>query len=127
MQDGQWIAFCDPSFQFDHTGDMANPSMVWIQRYYDELLTVKQLIPLAAYTIRCAHELNTAGIGGLEIVTCDSSGINFVPRPRILELRRTANEFGKENRRIAFQSPCVAPYSFEAVNHPSAVFSPRYP
>jgi hypothetical protein len=46
--------------------------------------------------ITCSHHLNTAGIGGLEIVTCDSSGIQRVSRERILELRRQANETDKQ-------------------------------
>jgi len=92
MQDGLWTPSCEESFRYDFAGDMANTSKYWIYRYYDDLLTVEQLIPLAAYAILCSHVMNTAGIGGLEIVTCTASKITHVPRERLLDLQRMAKK-----------------------------------
>jgi hypothetical protein len=94
--DEVWTATCEASLGLDYSGDMTNAAIYWAERYYDEFLTVEQLLPLAAYMITCSHHLNTAGIGGLEIVTSDSSGIHRVSRERILELRRQANETDKQ-------------------------------
>jgi hypothetical protein len=94
--DEVWAATCEASVGVDYSGDMTNAAIYWAERYYDELLTVEQLLPLAAYMITCSHHLNTAGIGGLEIVTSDSSGIHRVSPERILELRRQANETDKQ-------------------------------
>lgn len=52
--------------------------------------------------ITCSHYLNTAGIGGLEIVTCDSSEIRHFSRERILELRQRAEETDKRIRQAVF-------------------------
>lgn len=98
--DGVWTATCVPSLGFDFAGDMTNAAIYWAARYYDELFSVEQLLPLAAYMITCSHHLNTAGVGGLEIVVCDSSGIHPVPRERILELRRQANDIDKQIRQM---------------------------
>jgi hypothetical protein len=59
-------------------GDTKNAATFWAERYYRPL-PIKTLVPLAAHLIVSAHTLNTAGIGGLEIVLCDAAGIRRVP------------------------------------------------
>ncbi len=100
--DGEWTPTCTPVLGIDFAGDMTNAAIYWCSRYHDETITVEQLLPLAAYMISCSHHMNTAGIGGLEIVTCDTTGINYVSRERILELRRKANEIDKDIRQMIF-------------------------
>jgi hypothetical protein len=57
--DGVWTATCEASLGLDYSGDMTNAAIYWAERYYDQLLTVEQLLPLAAYMITCSHHLNT--------------------------------------------------------------------
>lgn len=100
--DEVWTATCEASIGLDYAGDITNAPIYWAERYYDELLTMEQLLPLAAYMITCSHHLNTAGIGGLEVVTCDASGIQRLSRERIQELRRQANETDKQVMQTVF-------------------------
>jgi hypothetical protein len=100
--DELWTATCEASIGLDYAGDMTNAAIYWAERYYDDSLAVEQLLPLAAYMITCSHHLNTAGVGGLEIVTCDSSGIQRVSRERLLEFRRRANETDKQVAQALF-------------------------
>lgn len=100
--DGIWTATCNPSPGVDFAGDMTNAAMYWATRYYDELFTIEQLLPLAAYFITCSHHLNTAGVGGLEIVVCDSSGINSLSRERVLELKRQTKNTDRQVQQLLF-------------------------
>jgi len=102
MQDGQWTPFCEPSDGFDIAGDMATPAIFWIHRFYQPWFTVEQLIPLAAHMIVASHHLNTAGIGGLEIVVCRAGGNEFLPREETIKLQRTAWDHDKAIERIIF-------------------------
>lgn len=71
-------------------GDSANSALFFAERYHQTSLTVAELIPLAAHIIVSAHPLNTAGVSGLEIVTCDSSGVKRIPINSIEALERKA-------------------------------------
>jgi hypothetical protein len=102
MQDGQWTPFCEPSDGFDIAGDMATPAIFWIHRFYQPWFTVEQLIPLAAHMIMASHHLNTAGIGGLEIVVCRAGGNEFLPREETIKLQRTAWDRDKAIERMIF-------------------------
>jgi hypothetical protein len=80
------------TFGYDVAGDVTNAAIYWAERY-PEILTVEQLIPLAAHLIVSSHHLNTAGIGGLEIVRCDASGIRQLSLESTRELVQKANEW----------------------------------
>lgn len=69
--------------------------MFWSERYYQPL-PIRRLIPLAAHLIVAAHELNTAGISGLEIVLCDASGLHRLSGDSIRELESKANEWDRD-------------------------------
>jgi hypothetical protein len=89
----KWSAICEPvTFGYDVAGDVTNAAIYWAERY-PEILTVEQLIPLAAHLIVSSHHLNTAGIGGLEIVRCDASGIRQLSLESTRELVQKANEW----------------------------------
>jgi hypothetical protein len=102
VQDGQWTPFCEPSDGFDIAGDMATPAIFWIHRFYQPWFTVEQLIPLAAHMIMASHHLNTAGIGGLEIVVCRAGGNEFLPREETIKLQKTAWDRDKAIERMIF-------------------------
>jgi len=102
MQDGQWTPFCEPSDGFDIAGNMCTPAIFWIHRFYQSWFTVAQLILLAAHMIMASHHLNTAGIGGLEIVVCKETGNEFLPREETIRLQRTAWDHDKAIERLIF-------------------------
>ena len=102
MQDEQWIPFCEPSDGFDIAGDRATPAIFWIHRFYQPWLTVEQLIPLAAHVIMASHHLNTAGIGGLEIVVCRAVGNEFLPREETIKLQKMAWDHDRAIERMIF-------------------------
>jgi hypothetical protein len=89
----RWYPSCEPvTLGYDVAGDVTNAAIYWAE-CYPEILTIDQLIPLAAHLIVCSHRLNTAGISGLEIVRCDASGIRQLSPESTRELMRKANEW----------------------------------
>ncbi|MGA2168093.1 MAG: hypothetical protein ABSG62_07755 [Terracidiphilus sp.] len=102
MQEGQWTPFCEPSDGFDIAGDMGTPAIFWIHRFYHQFLTAEQLIPLAAHMIMASHHLNTAGIGGLEIVVCKEGGNEFLPREETVKLQKAAWDRDKAIEKMIF-------------------------
>lgn len=94
--DGEWAPFCQPMETIAIAGDNVNPAIFWAERYYEPGHSIRQLIPLAAHVVVCAHTLNTATISGLEIVLCDSSGIHRLSDDSIRELELKAKEREKD-------------------------------
>jgi hypothetical protein len=82
---------------------MATPAIFWIHRFYQPWFTVEQLIPLAAHMIMASHHLNTAGIGGLEIVVCRAGENEFLPREETIKLQKTAWDRDKAIERMIFE------------------------
>lgn len=74
-----WEPWCRSSSTMLIAGDTINAAIFWIEKYYRKWiprsLPMEQLIPLAAHMIGQAKTLNTAGIGGLEIILCNSRKI----------------------------------------------------
>jgi 20S proteasome alpha/beta subunit len=89
----QWSPTCTEEKSVAIVGDSVNAALFWVEKYYDKRLTVRQLIPLAAHLIVCAHQLNPAGIGGLEIVLCDSGGVNHLREDSIERLEQKGEEW----------------------------------
>ena len=77
--ENMWEPWCRASSTMLIAGDTVNAAIYWIEKYYRKWrlrsLPMEQLIPLAAHMIGQAKTLNTAGIDGLEILTCDSTEI----------------------------------------------------
>jgi hypothetical protein len=72
---------CIPRYAFD--GDMLNGATYWAMRYCLSTpwqdWNVRRLMRLATQIVADAAALNSGGIGGLEIVYYDESGIHLVP------------------------------------------------
>jgi hypothetical protein len=75
-------------------GDKVNAAVFWTERYY-ERKPIRSLIPLAAHLVISAGKLNPAGIGGLEIVLCESSGIHRLSDFCIRDLEENANDLDR--------------------------------
>jgi hypothetical protein len=76
-------------------GDTVNGAIFWAERYYNQHLPtsrkpIAQLIPLCAHLVICARSLNPATIGGLEMVLCRSSGVEFQSEDDIQQLAERA-------------------------------------
>jgi hypothetical protein len=56
-------------------GDHTNPAKFFIERYHNQELPVRSLLPLVAHTILMGGELNPSGVGGLEILFCENNTI----------------------------------------------------
>jgi len=72
-QGGQHVV-CDPILDRIHAGDTISPAVFWARKYHFTSLPVRRLVRLAAHEIISAGEINSAIIGGLEIVYSDESG-----------------------------------------------------
>lgn len=96
LVDGEWGPICQPMETIAIVGDNLNPAIFWAERYYEKSRSIRELIPLAAHLVVCAHTLNTATISGLEVVLCDSSGIHRLSNDSIRELELRANEREKD-------------------------------
>jgi hypothetical protein len=70
-------AICEEESRKCIAGNRTNAACFWAERYCQYLppQPIKRLIPLVAHMIVSASVLNSAGIGGLEIVVCETSGI----------------------------------------------------
>lgn len=79
-----------------------NAAIYWMERHY-ERRPVGQLISLAAQLVVSSAKLNSAMIGGLEIVVCSDSGVHRLSDESIGELEADAKRFdesiGKSLRR----------------------------
>ena len=82
---------CDEICDHIYAGDSVSPAVFWVERYHSRDLTVSQLIRLAAICSCAAKELNSAIIGGLEVVSSDASGFHLMPddETRALEAQAT--------------------------------------
>lgn len=100
---GQWGPHCRKMQSKAIAGDNVNPAIFWMERYYDESMAVGQLIPLAAYLIVCAGQINPYGIGGLEIVRCDSAGIHPLTRAENREWESKARDLERRIKDQLFQ------------------------
>lgn len=84
-----WRLFVSPMLRYCEAGDDANGARYWL-RYYDPLLTTKELSTLAAYTIIDAQAFSNAGIGGLELAYSDDSGFHRIPNDECVKFEANA-------------------------------------
>ena len=89
----EWFPVCKEEQSAAVAGDDVSAALFWIEKYYDKSLPIKRFIPLAAHLIACAHQLNTRGIGGLEIVLCDTEGVHRLSKECIDRLEKKAEEW----------------------------------
>jgi 20S proteasome alpha/beta subunit len=68
-------------------GDENNAAKFFLEGYYDDNLSVRQLLPLVAHTILMAGKVNSSGVGGLEI-TFVEEGAHVVWEYGAPELKR---------------------------------------
>lgn len=97
----EWGPVCKEITTKKFAGDTANAAIFWGERYYRKM-PIEKLIPLAAHLIIAAGALNSAGIGGLEIVLCNSSGIHRLPDESISELGIKSSERDKSLGELLF-------------------------
>ena len=72
---------CEEVYSCFSIGDAGNPAVFWAMHFYSRTLSVCQLTRLAALVVVSAGKLNSGSIGGLEVMTCDQTGIQRWPRP----------------------------------------------
>jgi 20S proteasome alpha/beta subunit len=78
------------------TGNTGNPAYFLAERYYTSLLSVAQLMRLAANIIVAAGTLNSGAIQGLEVVTLNSVGFRQWSREENRTLENEAKETGRQ-------------------------------
>ncbi len=92
-------AVCDEILDRIHAGDTISPAVYWSRRYHSIDLPVARLIRLAAFEIIAAGEVNSAIIGGLEVVHSDANGFQLVPddetRPLEAQARGWSTRIGE--------------------------------
>lgn len=93
----EWFPVCQEEQSAAVAGDDISAALFWLEKHYDAInkLPIKQLIPLAAHLVVCAHQLNPKWISGLEIVLCDSDGVNHLSRESIEDLEKKAREWDR--------------------------------
>ena len=116
--ENEWSPWCQKMLTKAITGDNVNAAIFWAERYYEKFLplhlSMERLIPLAAQMIVSARELNTAGIGGLEIVLCGSSRISLLSDDSIDMLKQRALEWDETigDLFLSYQPP----YTYKSPN-----------
>jgi hypothetical protein len=71
-------------------GDTQNSAVFFMEEYY-ALRPIKHLRLLAAHIVFEASRRNPTGIGGLEILECDSSGLRMLPPDEINRLKKRSD------------------------------------
>ncbi len=101
-------------------GNNNNAAIYWMERYHEKR-PVGQLISLAAQLVVSSAKLNSAMIGGLEIVVCLESGIHRLSDESIDELETDAKRFDesigkslRRNKQFTY-APGVKPASIAGV------------
>jgi hypothetical protein len=87
------------------TGDVGNPAYYWVMRYYKAGLTMAQLALLGALVNVSAENLNSGMVGGLEVLTCDSEGIQVWLRQESESLRAEAQRVTDQIDGVIFGTP----------------------
>jgi hypothetical protein len=67
-------------------GDGTNSARFFIDHCYSPEMSVAQLSMLAAHTIAVGGMLNPAGVGGLDIVTCQNGTMRLLPEDELQDL-----------------------------------------
>jgi hypothetical protein len=69
-------SFCERIITYIHTGDRINPAVFWAENYHTVELSIEQLSRLGSHVVVTAGALNSGGVSGLEVVSCDGSGLH---------------------------------------------------
>ncbi len=91
QRDTEWSISCEPCFTLEFAGHTTNP-VIYLRKYYDDLLPIEQLVPLAAHMILSAPLFNSYGIEGLEIIQCDESGVRKLSEGSIKNLKAATRQ-----------------------------------
>jgi hypothetical protein len=67
-------------------GDPGNGARFFADHHYSSKMSVAQLSMLAAHTITVGGMLNPAGVGGLDIVTCQNGTMRLLPEDELQDL-----------------------------------------
>jgi hypothetical protein len=99
---------CTRSSGYVFAGDCHNPATFWATRYFDLAKTWKfeEFLPIASQIIVDAVHVNRGSIRGLELVRCDSRGIQ---RLSVEECKQWVRESTKRSN--AIEKKIVAPLS----------------
>ena len=99
---GEMQPWCQEMEGSATVGDNTNNAIFWAQRYHS-LRPIRELIPLAAHLVMSASKLNSGAISGLEIVVCNSSGLNLLSKQLICDLQLKAEEWDREFGELIFR------------------------
>lgn len=107
---------CKPSFRvWEIAGHLTNPAFFLARKFYDEnsaeaeYRSVDELTHLAAYMVLSAGQLNPRGIGGLDVVCCDGSGVHRLPGKSLSELKGQAKEWDRSIEKLIFTPSSITP------------------
>ena len=93
-----------PDYAF--CGHRTNAAIFWANRFFrpdaPRLRTMEELLPLAAQIIVDAGRLNSGAIGGLQIITCDASGIRVLTDEENISLEAAAYARSTKIEQILF-------------------------
>ena len=80
------------------TGDAVNAAAFFAEKYFPRFrkLPVQDLIRLAAHVVLMAGKLNSAGVGGLQIVVCRGSGFTELTTEEISSLVEQSSRLDSE-------------------------------
>jgi hypothetical protein len=96
---------CMELYSAHATGDVGNPAYYWVMRYYNAGMTLAQLARLGALVNVSAEKLNSATIGGLEVLTCDSEGIRIWSRDECESLRAEGQRLTDQIEGLILDNP----------------------
>lgn len=91
---GEPVAVCQEMQETAFAGDNVNSAIFWSDQYYRKM-PIERLVPLAAHLVLTAGKLNTATIGGLEIVLLDASGIQHLSDKSLQDLHLKSDQWSK--------------------------------
>lgn len=70
-------------------GDDGNVAQFFLERYFKGGQNIKQLVPLAAFSVLMANKINPSGIDGLEMLLCTTSGFSVVGAEELTQNKET--------------------------------------
>jgi hypothetical protein len=91
----EWFPVVKEELSGAIAGDDVSAALFYMEKYYDMRLPTSALIPLGAHIVACAHQLNPRWISGLEIVLCNSDGVNRLSKSSIEELEPRGDEWDR--------------------------------
>jgi hypothetical protein len=99
-----WYPMWQEEYARAVTGDDTNPAVYWLESHYQKS-PIRNLLLLAATTITAAAKLNSAMIGGLEMVVCEPSGCRRLSPAWVEELSAKAEVLHKSVSELLADCP----------------------